>query len=181
MPISSMLSSLLFAPILYQLVHQQQRGTALVPPTEHEQFAEKMVRDLMWEAGHSGFTPADLADKVGGSPRTYENYKYISMPTLAGFLGIFRTIRPRHVAKKIAEQCGGYFIPLSADRDPGLSTLSKQTSEIMKETADVISAVAKSLEDGQVNVIEKKCIIKEIDEAIEALLRARIGLKGKWR
>jgi len=30
-------------------------------------------------------------------------------------------------------------------------------------------------------VIEKKCIIKEIDEAIEALLRARIGLKGKWR
>ena len=26
----------------------------------HEQFAERMVRDLMWEAGHNGYTTVDL-------------------------------------------------------------------------------------------------------------------------
>jgi len=145
----------------------------------HDQFAEKMVRLLMWEAESGGFTPADLADQVGGSPRTFENYRYQSMPTLAGFFGMLRAVKPPQVAKKVAQQCGGVFVPLSNNGPSGLSSLSKQTSEIMKETADVIGAVAKSLEDGKVNVIEKRCIIKEIDEAIEALLRTRISLKEK--
>jgi len=59
------------------------------------------------------------------------------------------------VAKKIAEQCGGYFIPLPSDKPFGLSELSKDTAEIMKETADVINAVAKSLDDGKVTKAEK--------------------------
>ena len=145
----------------------------------HEQFAEKMVQLLMWEADNNGFTPADLADQVGGSPRTYENYKYSAMPTLAGFFGIFRTVQPHQVARKIAEQCGGYFVHLSNNGPSGLTSLSKQTAEIMKETADVINAVAKSLADGKVSPVEKKHIISEIDEAVEALLRTRIRLKER--
>jgi len=145
----------------------------------HQQFGEKPVQLLMWEAGNNGFTPADLADRVGGSSRTYENYKYGATPTIVGFFGILRTIKPQQVAKKIAEQCGGYFIPLPSDKPFGLSELSKDTAEIMKETADVINAVAKSLDDGKVTKAEKKYIINEIDESIEALLRARIGLKER--
>jgi len=145
----------------------------------HEQFAETMVRDLMREAGHNGFTTADLADAVtvDGSPRTFENYRYISMPTLAGFLGILRATQPRKTAKKLAEHCGGYFIPLSKNQPYDLTTLSKNTANIMKETADVINAVAKSLEDNKISPAERKYITREIDEAIEALLGMRIGLK----
>lgn len=145
----------------------------------HQQFAEKLVQFLMWEAENNGFSPADLANLVGGSPRTYENYKYGATPTIVGFFGILRTIKPLQVAKKIAEQCGGYFIPLSSDKASSLSALSTDTAKIMKETADVISAVAKSLEDGKVTKAEKKYITHEIDEAIEALLRARIGLEER--
>jgi len=44
----------------------------------HERFTEKTTQLLMWEAENAGFTPADLAEAVGGSPRTFENYKYVS-------------------------------------------------------------------------------------------------------
>ena len=142
----------------------------------HQQFAEKLIQLLMWEAGHNGFSSTDLAEQVGGAPRTYENYKYEAMPTVAGFLGILRITRPQQVAKKIAQQCGGYFVKISNQKFSPL-ILSKQISEIMKETADVIKAVADTLRDGRISESERKYIVKEIDRAIEALLRTRISLE----
>ena len=143
----------------------------------HQQFAEKLVQLLIWEAGHNGFSSSDLADQVGGSPRTYENYRYEAIPTLAGFLGILRITKPQEVARKIAQQCGGYFVKITNHNKPSPIALSKQTAEIMKETADVINAVADTLRDSRISEAERKRVIREIDEAIEALLRARMSLE----
>jgi len=154
----------------------RERKISMTKPA-HQDFAEKLIQLLMWEAENNGFTSTDLAEKVGGSARTYENYKYGAMPTVAGFLGILRTTRPRQVAKKIAGQCDGYFVHLSNDGKACQSTLTRQTSEIMKETSDVIKAVAETLRDGKVTEAEKKHIIREVNEAIEALLRTRICLQ----
>ena len=143
----------------------------------HQQFTEKLVQLLMWEAGHNGFSSSDLADQVGGSPRTYENYRYEAMPTLSGFMGILRTVKPQEVARKIAQQCGGYFVKVINRNKSTPFVLLNQTSLIMKASADVIKAIADSLRDNKISEDENRRIVKEIDEAVEVLLSARISLK----
>jgi len=142
----------------------------------HLECAEKTVRLLMWELENQGFTPADLSEKIGGAPRTYENYKYSAMPSMPVFCGMIRIGRPARVMKKLATACGGYFIRLK-NNNTCSGTLAKQTSDIMSETADVIRVVARILEDGIITSGERSMINREIDEAIEALLRAKICLE----
>ena len=143
----------------------------------HTQFTEKLLAHLMWEAGNKGFTSDDLADLVGGSRRTYENYKYEdARPSLAGFIGMVRVIKPRETLRKLAAQAGGYFIQIIGPHDSGPTSIAKQTADIMKETADVVDAAAAALRDGKVTSAEKNRLVNEIDEAIEALLRARVCL-----
>jgi len=144
----------------------------------HLDFTEKLVRLVMWELEHDGFTPEDMADRVGGSPRTYENYKYGATPSLSGFLGLVRVGKPKQLAKKIAEQCGGYFIHIPNSFQNN-EALTRHTAEIMKETSDVIQAVASALEDGIVSEGEASMINRQATEAIEALLRLQAYLEEK--
>lgn len=143
----------------------------------HQQFADKMIQLLMWEAESLGYTPTDLANAVGGSPRTYENHKYGAPPTLGKFFGILRTVRPCETMKKLAEQCDGYFIKPPIRQDHPFTTIARHTAEIMKETADVVTAASETLSDGRITPLEKKRLVREIDEAIEALLSTRISLE----
>jgi hypothetical protein len=141
----------------------------------HLRFAEKMVKDLMWEAGHNGFTQEDLSDAVGPSCRTMENYQYGSMPTLAGFMGIYRTVRPERLAEKLAGVCGGFFVrPRVPDRPSAM--LTRQTAQIMKETADVLNAVAAALHDDKIDKGERLAILKEVDEAVTELMTLKVYL-----
>lgn len=142
----------------------------------HQQFSDKLIRLVMWEAENAGFSHADLAETVGGSARTYENYKYGGTPTIAGLFGIIRTVKPQQVAKIIAEQCGGYYVSVSVGGGPSPDTMARHASSIMAETSDVVRAVADSLKDGVVSKPKRALIVREIDEAIEALLKTRIVL-----
>ena len=146
----------------------------------HLDFTEKLVRHLMWEVlEKDGFTAEDLAAKVGGAARTYKNYKYGSgTPSLSIFLGIIRACRPVELMKELAAQCGGYFIHIP-NSFRNNEALTRHTAVIMKETSDVIQAVASALEDGIVSEGEASMINRQATEAIEALLRLQTYLEEK--
>ena len=146
----------------------------------HEEFTAVILMDLMREAVNAGYTMIDLADAVtvDGSPRTFENYRTaMGIPTLAGFMGLLRTVRSRAVMEELARQCGGYFIKPPKCQDHPFTTIVKHTAAIMKETADVVTAASETLSDGKVTPLEKKRLVREINEAVEALLSARISLE----
>jgi hypothetical protein len=142
----------------------------------HQKCAERLILDVMREADHKGFTPQDLADAVGGSARTYENYKYGASPTIEKVVGISRAIKSEEMARICATWAGGYFVSLPGNGPCGPDTIAKYTSNIMSETSDVVRVVADSLKDGVVSKQKKGLIVKEIDEAVVALLRAKLAL-----
>ncbi len=143
----------------------------------HRDCAEDILKDLMREANFNGYSDRDLENMVGRSWRTHQNYRNgDGKPSVEGFIGIIRVTKPVQTMKKLCRQANGYFIQLDGGTDCSASSIATRISDIMKETADVVSVAAESLRDGRVTDAEKKRLSREIDEAIEALLRAQICL-----
>ncbi|MBN2570290.1 MAG: hypothetical protein JXB42_12750 [Deltaproteobacteria bacterium] len=144
----------------------------------HQMFADRLVQELMLEADRMGYNLDDLAEALGSSRRTVENYKYGSTPTVAGFFGIIRTVKPVEVMCRLAAISDGYFLKPTVKGSRVETELTKHTSVIMKEVADVLKAIAVSLADGQIRNNEKSFICREADEAIEALLLLKLKVES---
>ncbi|MBN1689006.1 MAG: hypothetical protein JW893_07905 [Candidatus Omnitrophica bacterium] len=142
----------------------------------HQRFCDTVIQDLMWEAEQSGFTLEDLADQIGGSRRTFENYKYGATPTLAGFLAVFRVVKPSRLTNRLAKVCGGYFI-VPEGNGRRFDSLAKGASKIMTETSDVLKAMACAIDGGNVSKGRQCGIVKEIDEAVAALIAVKMSLE----
>lgn len=70
----------------------------------------------------------------------------------------------------IAEQCGYYIVKINAS--PSQKGLTADTSEVIKEAADVMSAFAEMAEDGQFEEAELKAYEAELAQLIASANRA---------
>ena len=142
-----------------------------------KEIATDLSMELFHEAREKGFDYQDLADFVGGTKLSMKAYHYgDSTPSLAVFIGIWKKVKPEKVLKKMANW-SGYVVIKLPKIDHQYSLISRQTAKVMRETADVIEAVGKALEDGKLTEPEKRTVVKEIDEAIEELLKLKHSIE----
>ena len=135
--------------------------------------AKNLVMDMLIEARQKGYTFNDIAEEIGASPKSIQHYLYgEQIPSLPVAFGIHRTVKSKAFASAIAKEANGIFIELPKI-SKSFSFISSQTAKVMRETADVIEAVGKALEDNQLTEDEKRTVVKEIDEAIEELLKLK--------
>jgi len=145
----------------------------------YKDLAIDLSMDLFQEAKEKGYTEEILAEKIGASPYSILDYRYgKTAPSLAVFVGGFIAIKPEKVLKRFANWSGYVVIKLPEVKAP-FTFLTSQTSKVMRETADVIEAVGKALEDGELSEREILTVEKEIDEAIEELLKLKHSLRGR--
>ncbi len=145
----------------------------------YKDLALDLSMDLFQEAKEKGYTEEILAEKIGASPYSILDYRYgKSIPSLAVFIGGWLAVKPEKVLKRFANWSGYVAIKLPKI-DHQYTLITKQTAKVMRETADVIEAIGKALEDGKLTEAEKKTVIKEIDEAIEELLKLKHSIEGE--
>lgn len=77
-----------------------------------------------------------------------------------------------HVTRALARRAGGIFIALPT-LPVGADDARAAVSEIMRETADVLTAFGEIFADGKVTAVESAMTTAQIDEAIVALTKAR--------
>ena len=146
-----------------------------------KEFAKKLTQDIIFEAHYKGYTYKDIADELGKSVRTVEGYAS-NCPEkvfpLSDFVKLFRLIKPENALRRLASWCDYTILKQKTPNISKVKSLLQHTSSITKETSDVLAEISKSLEDNVITEFEKEKIIKEIDEAIEALLACRNSLKG---
>ncbi|SMO61650.1 hypothetical protein SAMN06269117_11450 [Balnearium lithotrophicum] len=134
--------------------------------------AEDLVKLAILEAHEKGYTYELIAFKVGVSPKSVEKYASGErVPSLAGFLALIAGLKLRKPVQKIAELIGMRAIEINS------CSLPTTFGKLMKETGEAISEIAKALEDGEITKEEAKACIKEIDEAIDELIKFKQQLK----
>lgn len=144
-----------------------------------KEIATDLSIELFHEAKEKGYDYQDLADFVGGTKLSMKAYHYgDSTPSLAVFIGIWKKVKPEKTLKKLASWSDCIVIKLPEVKAP-FTFLTSQTSKVMRETADVIEAVGKALEDGELSEREILTVEKEIDEAIEELLKLKHSLRER--
>ncbi len=142
-----------------------------------KELATDLAMTLFQEAKELGYDYQDLADFVGGTKLSMKAYHYgDSTPSLAVFIGIWKKVKPIKTLKVLAKWSGCVVIRLP-EIEHKYTLITKQTAKVMRETADVIEAVGKALEDGQLTEAEKRTVVKEIDEAIEELLKLKHSIE----
>ena len=140
-------------------------------------FAKELTEDVILEAKEKGYTIEDLAELIGVSKYSISHYLYDDkVPSLPAFIGLYRKTKSEKALKKLASW-SGYVVIKLPEIDHQYSLISRQTAKVMRETADVIEAVGKALEDGKLTEPEKRTVVKEIDEAIEELLKLKHSIE----
>ena len=138
-----------------------------------KELAFEITMEMVSDARKQGYDFRDLADHLDCSEFTVRKYFYgEKTPSFPVFIGMFKKVKPVNVLRKFAGYCG-YAVVKLPEVKANLKNISIHTSKVMKETADVITSVAKALEDQEIKDFEKKDISTEINEAIEALLKLR--------
>lgn len=144
----------------------------------HKHFAKEIAYSLFQEARDKGFTKEDLADYLGSTVRTIQDYSIgHGLPSASIIFGTWKLIKPFKTLKKLARYSDCVVVKLPKVKNEDLPRIAKLTSEIMKENADVISGVSEAIRDGKLTRTEKLHLIDEINEAIEALMRLRVSLE----
>lgn len=133
--------------------------------------AKNIVMDMLIEARQKGYTFEDIAEEIGGSPKSIQHYLYgEQVPSLPVAFGIHRTIKSKSFANAIAKEAGGIFIELPEIKGRPLSIISKQTSSSLKEFSEFIDSIGDAVADGDITEAEVEKIKKEAFEAIEKIL-----------
>ncbi|MGA1846886.1 phage regulatory CII family protein [Deferribacter abyssi] len=144
----------------------------------HKYFASEIACSLFQEAREKGFSKEDLADYLGVTPRTIQDYTIgHGLPSAGVIFGVWKLVKPVNTLRRLAGYTNCIVVELPEDKSGKLSKVAKLTAEIMKENADVINGVAEAIEDGKLTRTEKLHLIDEVDEAIEALMRLRVSLE----
>lgn len=140
----------------------------------HKHLAKEISYSLLQEARDKGFTKEDLAEYLGLTPRTVQDYTVgHGVPAASIIFGVWKLIKPYKTLKKLAlySDCLVFKVP-NVNKDK-LPRVAKLTAQIMKETSDVIDGVAVAIEDGKLTRTEKLRLIDEVNEALDALLKLR--------
>jgi len=128
--------------------------------------AESIVMDALAEAKEKGWTFEMLAERIGGSPHSFRHYAYgEGHPSLAVFIGILVTAKPKKAVKRIAELAGLRAVEVNEN------SLSTSFGRVMKEVGEAIAEISQALEDGEITEDEAKACLKEVDEAIDELIK----------
>jgi hypothetical protein len=140
------------------------------------ELASDFSSEIIWEARQKGYTAQMLSLKIGKEPKTLYNIssdpsKYLSLPA---FLGILVTAQAKETVKKLAELVGLRAVEVSRH------SLPTSIGRVMKETGEAIAEVTKALEDGEITEEERKACLKEINEAIDELLKLKNQLEERF-
>ena len=134
--------------------------------------AVELTMDALEEARQKGWTFELLAKKIGGSPHSYRHYAYgETVPSAAVVIGIILTTRAHKPIKKLAELVGLKAVEVNT------CSLPTSLGKVMKEVGEAIAETSKALEDGVITEEERKSCLKEVNEAIEELLKLKNQLQ----
>ena len=136
--------------------------------------AIELTMDALQEAREKGWTFEMLAQKIGGSPHSYRHYAYgETVPSAAVLIGILLITKARRPIKRLSELIG-----LKAVELPSHS-LPTSIGRVMKETGEAIAEVTQAIEDGEITEKERQACLKEINEAIDELIKLKNQLEEK--
>jgi len=139
-----------------------------------EDIAIELTRFAVMEAGMKGYTHEMIAFKVGVSTSSVDKYSSGErIPSLSGFLALTVGLKLKETVKRLAGLVGLKSVEVTDDSLP--TTLGK----VMKEFGEAIAEITRALEDGEVDEEERARCLKEIDEAIDELLKFKNQLEVK--
>jgi len=128
--------------------------------------AEDLTKLAMLEAHQKGYTHEMIAFKLGISLSSVEKYSGKErVPSLAGFLALIVGLKLKEPVKKIAELVGLRAVEVNEN------SLPTSFGKVMKEVGEAIAEISQALEDGEITEDEAKACLKEVDEAIDELIK----------
>ena len=134
--------------------------------------AIELTMDAIQEAREKGWTFEMLAQKIGGSPHSYRHYAYgETVPAAAVLMGIILVTKAKTPVKKLAELVGLRAVEINQ------SSILTSIGRVMKETGEAIAEVTRAIEDGEITKEERQACLKEINEAIDELLKLKNQLE----
>ncbi|OMH39940.1 helix-turn-helix domain-containing protein [Desulfurobacterium indicum] len=130
--------------------------------------AAELTKLAIFEAHKRGYTYEMIAFRVGVSSSSIEKYAYGErIPSQAVFLALVVGLKLKEPVKKLAELVGLRAVEVSK------TSLSTSIGKAMKETGEAIAEVTKALEDGEITDDERQVCLKEINEAIDELIKLK--------
>ncbi|WP_456437223.1 phage regulatory CII family protein [Desulfurobacterium sp.] len=134
--------------------------------------AEDLVKLAILEAHNKGYTYEMIAFKVGVSPKSVEKYASGErIPSLTGFLALVVGLKLKEPIRKFSELAGLRAVEISN------SSFPTSIAKAMREAGEAFSEVTQALEDGEITEEERRACLKEINEAIDELLKLKNQLE----
>jgi len=134
--------------------------------------AIELTKLAILEAHRKGYTYEMIAFKVGVSSSSIEKYASGErIPSQAGFLALVVGLKLKEPVKKLAELVGLRAVEVSQ------SSIPTSIGRVMKETGEAIAEVTRAIEDGEITEKERQACLKEINEAIDELLKLKNQLE----
>ncbi len=144
----------------------------------YREFAIDLSMKLLHKAKEEGFSLKLISKKTGIAEATLKGYFYgEKVPSVSTFIAILDIAKIKEVVNDIAELIDCCVVDISQYKTSSSKDLIAHTATITKETSDVLQEISRSLEDNKITESEKEKIIKEINEAIEALINCKISLE----
>jgi len=137
--------------------------------------AVELTKLAILEAHSKGYTYEMIAFKVGVSTSSIEKYALGErIPSQAGFLALVIGLKLKKPVKKLAELVGLRAVEIDQ------SSLPTTIGRVMKETGEAIAEITQAMEDGEITEEERRACLKEINEAIDELLKLKNQLEVKY-
>jgi len=138
----------------------------------YKETALDLAMELFQEGKEKGYTEEILAEKIGCSPYSIQDYRYgRSAPSLAVFIGGWIAIKPINTLKTLAKWSNCIVIPVpQVDEKSHLAIMSKKLASSLQEFSEYVDTVGNSLADNRITQSEAQKIEKEGYEAIEKIL-----------
>ena len=125
-----------------------------------------LIKLAILEAQQKGYTHEMIAFKVGVSLSSIDKYSGKErLPSLTKFLALIVGLKLKEPVKRIAELVGLRAVEINEN------SLPTSFGKVMKEVGEAIAEISQALEDGEITRDEAKTCLKEIDEAIDELIK----------
>lgn len=137
-----------------------------VKPVDPEQ-PKAAVRRLVDQAGGA----KQAAVRIGVAPATVYAYCDPGVPDEISFARVAALSTPQATAaaEYLAQLAGGVFLPVPSAATP----IGALTAEAMQQHAEACAEIVRALGDGVISDAERAEAIRELDEAIHALVQLR--------
>jgi len=144
----------------------------------YKDLADFIQKRIMMIANHKGFSSEVLSAILGKSESTYRKYLYgDSAMSLEQFIGVLFLSNAVEVLPLMAKKMQCVVIPLPKSGGSHVDYL-KNGAKVLKECGDVVEALGKGLADGKFSLAEKRCTLKQVEEALVVLVALSESLKA---